>query len=124
MNTREVARLLHSLFPRASLGPPGVIGPSTYGMERAIVEYDLSSLPSDEGLHAAELYIFWSAWGHAGSSFPTVHVYGYHGDNTATAADATRLSNELTTYTINSNTPSFMTLPLPVTFVHDSSLGD
>jgi hypothetical protein len=100
---------------RSTLFTNGIwIGPTIYGMERAIVEYDLSGLPAD--IHSASLDVFWMASGYGSAGFPTIHVYGYAGDDAATAADATKTSNELFRTTLTAAAPVNI-FALPVSFI-------
>jgi hypothetical protein len=97
------------------------IGPSKFGMERAIVEYDLSTVPSDAMINSATLSVVWAAWSNStvgGTTyFPTVHISAYAGDDTATASDATKTGNEIASYSFSLHTPSTVTITLPTSFI-------
>jgi hypothetical protein len=115
---------------RSWLMPDGFwVGPSSSGQERGIAEYDLSNVSEEAaaeggGIHAASLYIFWAAWSSSGNTGqgeidPTVHIFGYRGDNQVTAADAMQTGTELASYTLHQGTNSFVTIPLPPDYVQD-----
>jgi len=90
------------------------VGPADQGMERLITEYDLSSIT--QPITSATLTINVGSFSYGGGSYPTLHIFGYQGDNAASSDDATRTQNEWVTYLYSTGAGVF-TVPLPTSTV-------